>query len=656
MAEEQQELTMLDDNTALAQPPVCDVATVQAAQNGDKEAFTQLFMQTYRAMYFTAKSVLSNDEDIYDALQIGFAKAYKYIRRLASPEKFYPWLHAIIHNTALDVLKDIRTYTIDEYTETADTADAHADAERRADLQRVLAMLDDTQRQVLTLHYYDGLSLADIARTLHLPASTVRSRLQAAKKKLRMLLEQHNIDQNLYGGTAIAMIVTGLRNVIGTDILSAVVAQDMLDNILHGKTGRLEQAVGKMMQRQRDEQVKRLAATLLAVCIGVAAVTAILVSQFIEKAPQTEPTPSPNGTVSTVTTHASTTNTGHTSALTTTVTEQTNKSTAKPVTTTVATTAAADAFIPDYRAGYANIYGNTANNLFLSNGLLAKQDNWLYYYTNGYLQKIKTDGSDYQLLTECPSGCQFVNIIGDWIYYNSNGLRKIRTDGSKAEIITTQNCNFLSIRETTGYYISHNYSRLYRFNTTDLKSQCIFTFSDDIRGRVVIQDNLLIYLSYNSTDAEDLIVRDLSSPDKIKQTVRVQSQVSVNGESSFFIDGQTLYVFTSGALYAIDLNQSNVSLEKVADNLPYEPFNTALIYFSPYKDGIFATLDPVGHHGYTVHVYTIHGKKINTLSTEWINNSPFFVTFDDNNLYYASADELYKAKADTSDITLLHKQ
>lgn len=128
------------------------------------------------------------------------------------------------------------------------------------------------------------------------------------------------------------------------------------------------------------------------------------------------------------------------------------------------------------------------------------------------------------------------------------------------------------------------------------------------------------------------------------------------GESSFFIDGQTLYVFTSGALHAVDLSQSNISLKKVADNLPYEPFNTTLIYFSPYKDGIFATRDHVGHHGVTVHVYTIHGKKINTLSSEWINNLPFFVTFDENNLYYTSADELYKAKADTSDITLLHKQ
>lgn len=653
MVEEQQEVTAQDDNTALSQQPVCDVATVQAAQNGDKEAFTQLFMQTYRAMYFTAKSVLSNDEDIYDALQIGFAKAYKYIHRLASPEKFYPWLHTIIRNAALDVLKDVRAYTADEYKETSDGTEPQTDAERRADVQRILEKLDKTQAQVLTLHYYDGLSLADIARMLNLPASTVRSRLQAAKKQLRTLLEQHDIDQNLYGGTAIAMIVTSLRKVIGTDILSAVVAQDMLDNVLDGKTGRLEKAVYKMMQRQRDNRVKRLASTLLAVCIGVAAITTVVVLALVDRNTPSNPSSLPNGTVSsTSATSLSTTSTVATSVQTTVFGGVTSATTA-PATTSATTVR--DAFTPDYRAGYANTVGNTANNLSLSDGLLAKQDTWLYYYAGGYLQKIKTDGSGYQLLADCSSGCRFINIIGDWIYYNSNGLRRIRTDGRESKIITTQNCAFLTVSKNIGYYITDG-NKLYRFDVNSGKTEHLLTLSNERRGQTAIYDDLLVYISYTNTDEEDLIVRDISSPDKIKQTVRLQSQVSVGGNSSFFIDGQVLYVFTSGALRAIDLNQSNASLKNVASNISFEPFNTALIYFSPYKDGVFATLDHVGHHGCTVHVYTMHGQKISTLSTTWENDLPFFVTFDDNNLYYMSEEELYKAKVDTSNITLLHKQ
>ena len=63
--------------------PGCDVTVVQRAQEGDKEAFAQLFRETYRRMFFEARTVLRRDEDIYDALQIGYTKAYRYIDRLS---------------------------------------------------------------------------------------------------------------------------------------------------------------------------------------------------------------------------------------------------------------------------------------------------------------------------------------------------------------------------------------------------------------------------------------------------------------------------------------------------------------------------------------------------------------------------------------------
>lgn len=654
MVDEQhaQNLTVPDDNTALAQQPVCDVSTVQSAQSGDKEAFTQLFMQTYRAMYFTAKSVLSNDEDIYDALQNGYTKAYKYITRLSSPEKFYPWLHTIIHNAALDVLKDAHAYSTEEYTDIADTADVQTDAERRADLRRVLEKLDGAQAQVLTLHYYDGLSLADIARMLDLPASTVRSRLQAAKKQLRVLLEQHDIDQNLYGGTVSAMIVTGLRNIIGTDILSAVVAQDMLDNILGGKNGRLEQAVYKMMRRQRDNRVKHLAATLLAVCIGAAALTALGVFALIDGSQHGLPT-APSGAVSSSSDSSSDTASAPlSSAQAAYSTETTSKTTT--TTTAATTTAKTDTFVHDYRDGRANTVGNTVNNLSLSEGWIAEQDGWLYYYVNGYLQKIKTDGSDYQLLTECSSGCLYVNVVGDWIYYNSNGIRRIRTDGSEGKIITTQNCSYLSISESIGYFITDDSAKLYRLDTNDMKAQHIFTFTDGGRGQTAVYDNLLIYLSYDNTNEESLIVRDLSCPDEIKWKKQLQSKAN-NRWSNFFINGRTLYIFTNGTFCSVNLNQNDPTIQNITNGLLNDSsVDTAIAYYSPYKTGIFAMISYVGAAGHNLHLYNMNGEKVNTISGDRGLDTPLH-SFEDGNVYYVQQSNLYKAKGDMSGITLLHE-
>ena len=653
---EEHELAVLDDSTALAQQPVCDIDTVQQAQNGDKEAFTKLFMQTYRAMYFTAKKTLSNDEDVYDALQIGYTKAYKYITRLSAPEKFYPWLHTIIHNAALDVLKDVLAYAADELTETADTKDVQTDAERRADLRRVLAKMDPSRAQVLTLHYYDGLSLAEIARMLGQPASTVRSRLQAAKKELRALLAQSNIDENLYGGSLSAMIVTSLRSLIGTDILSAVVAQDMLDNILAGKTGRLEQAVYKMMARDRDHRVKHLAATLLAVCVGVAALTTAGVFALIQGRSQHELPVVPNSVVTS--SHTSSTVTTSTlpsstqTALLNTTTADT--ATSKSFTTTTSTTTKADTFVPDYREGHANTVGNTANNLSLSDGWIAEQDGWLYYYVNGYLQKIKTDGSDYQLLTECSSGCLYINVIGDWIYYNSNGIRRIRTDGSEGKIITTQNCSYLSISKSVGYYITYDSAKLYRFDTNDLNTQHIFTFTDGGHGKTAVYDDLLIYLSYDSTGEESLIVRDLSSPNEIIWEKCLQSKEN-NGWSSFFINGRTLYVFTNGTFCSVDLNQNDPTVRNIASDLfTGSSVDTAIAYYSPYKTGVFAMINYVGAAGHNLHLYNMNGEKINTIYGSTGLDTPLH-TFDDDNVYYVQQSKLYKAKGDMSAITMLHE-
>lgn len=658
---EEHELIVPDDSTALAQQPVCDIDTVQQAQSGDKEAFTKLFMQTYRAMYFAAKSVLSNDEDIYDALQIGYTKAYKYITRLSTPEKFYPWLHTIIHNAALDVLKDVLAYAADEFTETADTKDAQTDAERRADLRRVLAKMDPSRAQVLTLHYYDGLSLAEIARMLGQPASTVRSRLQAAKNELRALLTQSNIDENLYGGSIAAMIVTSLRSLIGTDILSTVVAQDMLDNILAGKTGRLEQAVYKMMQRQRDRRVKRLAATLLAVCIGVAALTTAVVFALIGERSQHALPAAPSSAVSSsntssrVTTSALPSSTQTTLLSTTTSGRTTSKSSTTP--TSATTTTKADTFVHDYREGHANTIGNHPNNLSLGRGRLAKQDNWLYYSHAGshFLSKIKTDGSGYQIISEHVGGFDEINVIGDWIYYNGNVVCRMRTDGSERTVIFPSSCSYLSVNEDVGYFIPIGSDTLYRFDTKTLTVTKHYTFTEPHRSKIAIQNNILWYISFADRHAK-LISRDLSSPTEI----RTQTDLNLDDTiwSSFFINENTLYYINNTELYSIDIATSSPMLQKIADLSSPASQPIQFLYYSPDNGGTFATLTAANESAESdalITVFNANGKALKSTRISHEESREYYC-FDDGYVYYHNGDyELCRATALLNERTIISK-
>lgn len=269
---------------ASEQLPV-DVETVRRAVDGDKDAFEELFQCTYRRMFFVARHILSRDEDIYDALQTAYSKAYKYIGRVSLPEKFYPWLAKIVENCAKDVWRE--THPNGELTSEIDeqpSPDIAEDADRRVLLGRVLKEMDPRRAEVLALYYYDGLKLAEISKMLDEPISTIHSRLKAAKRELIDLLAQRGIDRSFYSGGFFSAVAVALRSVLGTDILSAAVAQKMVDEVMSGKPGRLDMAAAKLVEKQRNKAILRIAGLLLAVVVAVALLTsAIFNGWFVGK-------------------------------------------------------------------------------------------------------------------------------------------------------------------------------------------------------------------------------------------------------------------------------------------------------------------------------------------------------------------------------------
>lgn len=273
-----------------------DVDVIRRAIDGDKDAFGELFQATYRRMFFVARHILSRDEDIYDALQIAYSKAYRYIGRVSPPENFYSWLAKIVENSAKDVWRDL--HPNEELTpeiEEAPAPDVSEDADRRVVVARVLKEMDPRRAEVLALYYYDGLKLTEIAKLLGEPISTVHSRLKAAKRELTDLLAQRGIDRSFYSGGFFSAIAVALRSVLGTDILSAAVAQKMMDEVLSGKPGRLDVAAAKLAERQRNKAILRITGVLLLLVVIIALLTSALVNGwFIHR---DRPTGAPTTTV-----------------------------------------------------------------------------------------------------------------------------------------------------------------------------------------------------------------------------------------------------------------------------------------------------------------------------------------------------------------------
>lgn len=264
-----------------------DNEMVKMAINGDDEAFSALFMKTYRYVYSIAKSRLNNDEDIYDAIQDTYVKVYANIGKLKSPEAFISWVAKIAKNCSYEItVKNAvdKTSLVDDAEEYLNTQE-HINPDSvdvTMDITAVFAELSAEHAEILTYVYYDGFKVSEIARMQGVPATTVYSRLNAAKRKLKELLKIRGIDKPVYGGDLIAMITTSLRNAIGTDLLSAAVAGEILHSVT-GKDSKAAVVIAKISRKQRNSAVLRIAS--LIVLLAVIATLITIGTYFALKAP-----------------------------------------------------------------------------------------------------------------------------------------------------------------------------------------------------------------------------------------------------------------------------------------------------------------------------------------------------------------------------------
>ena len=479
---------------SLAEKPAIELETVQKAMQGDKEAFSALFMQTYRPMFRVVRRFLARDEDIYDALQNGYTKAYKYLPRLQAPEAFLTWLKRTMENAARDIRANItgRETAQEDMAEFADelAADDTESSERRADIQEVLDRLEPRQAEVLTLYYYDGMKLSEIARLLGEPQSTVRSRFSQAKKALVEQLKVKGIDKSLYSGSVSTMIAVCLRSLIGTDVLSAATAQQMLDDIMGGRQGRLGAAAYKLLEARRNRAILKAVSLLMALTVTVSCVTVALLNGFPWKGFSTLPAagqpdisgnsewsassasgstdregtatdntaaPSVSGGTTEAGQPASDASASSNASPTETVstgTGSTGNAPSSPATTTATEPSAA--FVPDYRPGKANTeMRNPAWRVVLGNTgreYLDWQDEWVYCFrdvSGGY--KFRRDGTGGKIPIRAPDGDMASSMVwGDWVYYTDTNLSKswlkrIRTDGRIVEtLVETPDNRFIA--------------------------------------------------------------------------------------------------------------------------------------------------------------------------------------------------------------------
>ncbi len=183
---------------------------IRQYQNGDSDAFNEIYTGTYKLVYTVCYGILRSQEDAEDLTQDSFLTIYEKLGTLETPETYPSWMSKIAANKALDYCRRTRriSYTdndaeldvlADDWSEVDGLPDSFIeDEEKREIINKVLRdSLSEVQYQTMFLHYFNNLSVEDIAESMECPEGTVKTRLKSARAKFKDALENYLSDNKL---------------------------------------------------------------------------------------------------------------------------------------------------------------------------------------------------------------------------------------------------------------------------------------------------------------------------------------------------------------------------------------------------------------------------------------------------------------------------
>lgn len=184
---EEQGLQGHDEKTLLAK-----------AKSGDEQAFMALYRKYYSTVYRFCQTFGGIDRDIAkDILQESFVRAFRHLDKLREGQKFLSWLLTITRNRCLSHLskeenfgKKHSAWSLE--TELFSVPDNLEQIETERQIALVHQIIDDLpnggMKDCVRFFYIEGLSTSDIAQRLDIPKSTVTTRLDRFRNRIRKRL------------------------------------------------------------------------------------------------------------------------------------------------------------------------------------------------------------------------------------------------------------------------------------------------------------------------------------------------------------------------------------------------------------------------------------------------------------------------------------
>ncbi len=166
-------------------------ALVDAARDGDRDAFGELVVRYESAVYANALRRLGNHAEAEELAQDVFVQAYARLHQLQDSARFGGWLRSITVRMAINrctrrrqpVSADPEIFEA-TWTDSWSPVDSALARERADGVHSGLNRLGDLDRETLVAFYLKGQSLVEMSDEFASPVGTIKRRLHVARKRL----------------------------------------------------------------------------------------------------------------------------------------------------------------------------------------------------------------------------------------------------------------------------------------------------------------------------------------------------------------------------------------------------------------------------------------------------------------------------------------
>lgn len=176
-----------------------NIALINRCQRNDPDACNELLSRFNRKIFNTAYRILGEESSAEDALQETLLNVYRGLGNFRGESKISTWISKITINVCLGMLRkgknrqyvdlddDMRRDLPADTTPYSDPLEHATQAELREIIDETFARMTGKQGIVVRLHDLEGNTIQEIAKIIHCPVGTIKSRLFYGRQEFKAL-------------------------------------------------------------------------------------------------------------------------------------------------------------------------------------------------------------------------------------------------------------------------------------------------------------------------------------------------------------------------------------------------------------------------------------------------------------------------------------